>query len=85
MSTYPLDSARYESRVLRYWWAAMPIACSLLGIVLFTTSVWGALREWLLPSSPLLTSGLFKSLLLVYGVYLYMGVGVSANLSSQSD
>ena len=76
MSTYPLDSARYESRALHYWWAALPIVCSLLGIVLFTTSVWGALREWS-PSSPLLTSGLFKGLLLVYGVYLYMGVGVS--------
>lgn len=77
MSTYPLDSARYESRALRYWWAALPIVCSLLGIVLFTAGVWSAIREWLLPNSPLLTNGLFKALLLVYSVYLYMGVGWS--------
>ena len=29
MNTYPLDSVRYASRALRYWWAALPIACSL--------------------------------------------------------
>jgi len=79
MSTYPLDSVRYESRALRHWWAALPIACSLLGIVLFTAGIWSAIREWS-PSSPLLSSGLFKGLLLVYSVYLYGSVGVYLTL-----
>jgi hypothetical protein len=79
MSTYPLDSVRYESRALRYWWAALPIACSLLGIVLFTAGIWSAIREWS-PSSPLLASELFKGLLLVYSAYFYGSVGVYLTL-----
>lgn len=69
---HDLREARYESLTLRLWWAALPIALGLIGLLAFVGGVWGLVKA-LSPQSMQLNSLAFKWLVFGSGVYLFAG------------